>query len=374
MDVAQILHMRRGDGEDSYAKNSNVQKVIICREKAGIEEALEAFDFNKMCEASESFKIADMGCSSGPNALCAAKAIVDGIYRRCQGLGCPSPELLIYLNDLPGNDFNMLFQSLSSFKNLNGVGGECFIAGMPGSFYGRLFPTRTLHFVHSSSSLHWLSQVPPDLEKKAIRALNKGNIYISKTSPQSVLKAYAVQFHKDFTSFLNSRSQEIVPAGRMVISLFGRTGDDPTSPECCQQWDLLAQVFRDMIVNGLLQEGKLDSFNIPFYSPSPQELTSAVHNEGSFTLNRLEILEIDWDRVTSSETSNGSTKTILDNQSISQSTVKFVRAVMESLLESHFGREVMDPLFRRHEQIVCDHLSRNRNNKYICIILSLTKT
>ncbi|WP_368736150.1 hypothetical protein, partial [Bacillus safensis] len=33
-------------------------------------------------------------------------------------------------------------------KNTKGDGfGPCFVAGMPGTFYGRLFPSNTVHFV-----------------------------------------------------------------------------------------------------------------------------------------------------------------------------------------------------------------------------------
>jgi jasmonate O-methyltransferase len=37
--------------------------------------------------------------------------------------------------------------------------GPCFFAGVPGSFYCRLFRAKSLHFVHSSYSLMWLSRV-----------------------------------------------------------------------------------------------------------------------------------------------------------------------------------------------------------------------
>lgn len=81
----------------------------------------------------------------------------------CRHLHRPIPEFQVYLNDLPGNDFNTLFRSLPAFyeklkKEKGRESSACFIAGVPGSFYGRLFPTGSLDFIHSSSSLHWLSQ------------------------------------------------------------------------------------------------------------------------------------------------------------------------------------------------------------------------
>lgn len=75
---------------------------------------------------------------------------------------------------------------------------------------------------------------------------NKGKIYLSKTSPKSVHKAYALQFQSDFLVFLRSRSEEVVPGGRMVLSLLGRSSLDPTTEESCYQWELLAQALMSM--------------------------------------------------------------------------------------------------------------------------------
>lgn len=113
----------------------------------------------------ESMDIADLGCSSGPNTLSVIWDIVDAIHAKCGSLGSSSfPELRLFLNDLYSNDFNNIFESLPTFydqiKRDKGLEfGPCFVSGVPGSFYGRLFPRKSLHFVHSSSSLHWLSQV-----------------------------------------------------------------------------------------------------------------------------------------------------------------------------------------------------------------------
>lgn len=112
----------------------------------------------------ECLKIADLGCSSGPNTLSLLWEIIDTIDGACKRLNREAPMFQVVLNDLPGNDFNTIFKSLPDFyeklKEVKGSNfGPCFIAGIPGSFYGRLFPNKSLHFVHSSYSLHWLSQV-----------------------------------------------------------------------------------------------------------------------------------------------------------------------------------------------------------------------
>lgn len=90
-------------------------------------------------------------------------------------------------------------------------------------------------------------QVPPELDSKTCNVLNKGNIYMAKTSPPGVFRAYLKQFQKDFSIFLKSRSEEIVPGGRMVLTLLGRASGDPSSKECCYIWELLAQALNDMV-------------------------------------------------------------------------------------------------------------------------------
>lgn len=77
--------------------------------------------------------------------------------------------------------------------------------------------------------------------------MNKGKLYISKTSPPSVAKAYLDQFQEDFTFFLKSRAIEMVPHGRMVLILHGRQSADPASKECGFAWEVLAKAISDMV-------------------------------------------------------------------------------------------------------------------------------
>ncbi|KAJ9674770.1 hypothetical protein PVL29_023979 [Vitis rotundifolia] len=375
MEVMQVLHMNKGAGETSYATNSTVQTNIISTAKPVTEEAILDI-FNHVLP--ESVGIADLGCSSGPNTLLVVSEILNVIYAKWQQLGRPcSPEFRVYLNDLIGNDFNNVFGSLPAFYNKlkeekGSEFGPCFISGAPGSFYGRVFPSKSLHFVHSSSSLHWLSQVPPGLASKDGRgSWNKGKIYISKTSPDCVLEAYSSQFQKDWSVFLKSRAEEIVGGGRMVLSFMGRRSTDPRSKESCYQWELLARALMSMVSEGLIEEKKVDSFNAPYYAPSPEEVKFGIYKEGSFILDRLEMFEIDWDggdgdgdnydaTPTSSTLSNGAR------------VAKTIRAVVESMLESHFGGDVMDGLFQRYGEMVGNHLAKTRA-KYTNLVISLAR-
>ncbi|KAI4356022.1 hypothetical protein L6164_000076 [Bauhinia variegata] len=291
MEVTRVLRMKEGMGDTSYAKNSFLQQTVISMTKSIREEAITNLYRSTL---PGSMAIADLGCSSGPNTFFLVSEVIKSVEKVCQELNHGSPEHQVFLNDLPGNDFNSIFKYLESFKEklrnevVAGELGRCFFNGVPGSFYGRLFPRKSLHFVHSSYSLQWLSQVPEGVEN------NKGNIYMASTSPPNVLKAYYKQFQRDFSLFLKCRAEEIIDGGRMVLTFLGRKSEDPSSKECCYIWELMAMVLNDMVLEGMIKEELLDSFNIPQYTPSPSEVKLEVEKEGSFFIHCLETSEVNW--------------------------------------------------------------------------------
>nr|GEZ17241.1 benzoate carboxyl methyltransferase-like [Tanacetum cinerariifolium] len=243
MEAVNILHMASGDGESSYANNSLVQEIVIRKTLPVLEHAIKGMpqSFFSRC-----FKIADLGCSSGPNTLLSVSNIIDIVHEACKENNLKTPQFQVCLNDLIGNDFNFIFELLPDFyaklKKEKGENfGPCFVSAVPGSFYDMLFPDDSLHLVYSSYSVHWLSQVPEDLEN------NKSNIYISKTTPPNVFEAYRKQYAADFTKLLQLRSKEIVSGGRMVLTLMGRSLSDPTNDDCCVPWELLALSLQDMV-------------------------------------------------------------------------------------------------------------------------------
>lgn len=127
-----------------------------------LEETLDSVRLNS---PEIPFVVVDLGCSSGANTIHIIEVIIKHISKRYEALGCELPEFSAFFSDLPSNDFNTLFQLLPNYGSSM---EEClaadshrsyFAAGVPGSFYRRLFPARSVDFFYSAFSLHWLSQV-----------------------------------------------------------------------------------------------------------------------------------------------------------------------------------------------------------------------
>ncbi|KAK8626801.1 hypothetical protein V6N13_134432 [Hibiscus sabdariffa] len=362
MEMEQVLHMNGGDGKTSYANNSTIQKQGMHKAKPMLEDSI------KMLYSSNNFpkclKIADLGCSSGPNTLSLVREIVDAVDKTCRCSNRKAPMFQVFLNDLPGNDFNAVFRSLPSFtaslmEEKGSNFGPCFVAAMPGSFYGRLFPNGFLHFVHSSYSLHWRSRVPECLVgESAGAAVNKGNICMAKNSPHDVHKAYLDVFERDFKLFLRSRSEEMVPGGHMVLTVVG-SGIRTPSSKTCTVWELMGMTLYDMVLEGLIEEAKLDGFNLPYYAPTCEEVKHVIRSEGSFKIRRFETYKIDWDV-------NGKNGTRGEN------VARNIRAVAESLLGNHFTNLNMDDLFERFAKKITDYSEKERG-QCTTIAVSLIK-
>eukprot|EP01018_Ginkgo_biloba_P035903 Gb_13765 [translate_table: standard] len=223
--------MKGGSGDSSYAHNSlSVQTKMVEAIKPFLESGIGGNMRVEWLRGLEGgvIRIADLGCATGINTLLAADTIVKSLKQICirHSIG-RVPEFQVYFADLPSNDFNSLFRMLPPHQLSAATGpqyhaynnGCCltaaprpasrsyFAAAVTGSFYRRLFPRQSLHFVHSSISLQWLSRVPESVEDKRCPAWNGGGIFISN---EAVAADYHRQFTTDFTAFLQARAEEML--------------------------------------------------------------------------------------------------------------------------------------------------------------------
>jgi hypothetical protein len=185
--------MQPGSGRYSYELNSWMQALAIQRLLPTLQCVVNCF---KLLQDGI-IHVVDLGCSCGANALNVANIISTSFCTN------GALEIQYFFNDLPTNDFNVLFQQLPHLdpmfggnQNINacslllksnqpiifesnvqlqqpildfGKGTKemevetskrlYYVAGVPCSFWECLFLSSNLHFIISCHVLYWITQV-----------------------------------------------------------------------------------------------------------------------------------------------------------------------------------------------------------------------
>ncbi|KAL1203574.1 Loganic acid O-methyltransferase [Cardamine amara subsp. amara] len=346
--------MNGGDGPSSYARNSSYQRGAI--EAA---EALLRKEINMRLDLTNhsfsSFTIADFGCSSGPNTILAVDIIIQALYHKLSSSlpNTKAPEFLVFFNDLSHTDFNALFALLPSQR-------PYFAAGVPGSFYGNLFPKAHLNLAYSSCALCWLSVLPTELTDKTSPAYNRGKIHYTGASAE-VAQAYSCQYKKDIKSFLQARSRELAEDGLMALIVPGvPDGFLDCQASTGSEFDLLGSCLMDMAREGRITEEEVNSFNLPIYYPTPKELEDIIRSNGELKIDKMETLgSIDAQ----------------DTMPELESRVLYLRAVLEGLIRTHFGHQIINDLFDRYALKLAhsSFILQPQTHKSIMIFVLLTR-
>ncbi|CAB4308252.1 unnamed protein product [Prunus armeniaca] len=346
--LEKILSMKGGKGELSYANNSKSQAEHA---RSMLPLLKETLDRVELSSPEAPFVVVDLGCSSGSNTIYIIDVIIKHMAKRYEALGYHPPQFAAFFSDLPSNDFNTLFQFLSPMANHSGSMEETvaadshrsyFAAGVPGSFYRRLFPSRSIDVFHSAFSLHWLSQVPESVLDMKSAAYNKGRVFIHGAN-ESTANAYKQQFQTDLASFLRSRAKELKKGGSMFLVCLGRTSVDPTDQSGLGLLlgTYIQGAWDDLVQEGLINSEKRDSFNIPVYASSLQDFREVVEADGSFTINKLEIFK-------------GGSPIVVnqpdDAAEVGRALANTCRSATGVLIDAHIGEHLGNELFSRVEQ------------------------
>ena len=120
------------------------------------------------------------------------------------------------------------------------------------------------------------------------------------------------------------------------------------------------------MIQGLIEEDQLHSFNIPVYTPSASEVKYEVEREGSFNVDRLEVSEISWnafgDKI-------GVSDAFKDG---AYSMAMGMRAVAEPLLVTHFKDAIIDEVFTRYKAILANRMAKE-NPTFVNVIVSVIR-
>lgn len=312
---------------------------------------LQNLDAEKLFTTSTTVRIADLGCSIGPNTFFTVENLIESVRSKHRSSSFSSEtetlEFQVLFSDHHANDFNTLFASLPPERTYHA-------AGVLGSFHGRLFPSNSIAVAHSSFALHWLSK-QPDL---GLGIPNEGRIFYTGAAPH-VAAAYSDQFEADLASFLSARADEIVSGGLLLLIL-------PATPDGIPQselgpsllFDFLGDSLVDLanqvklnknrnnkfkknqksylklnrtdLVQGAVERRAVDEFNLQMYFPTQGEMRKGVEENGSFRIERMELTN-----------PRAKVEGAIDVASM----LKLLRAATEGVLTASFAKSAVEEMF-----------------------------
>lgn len=98
----------------------------------------------------------------------------------------------------------------------------------------------------------------------------------------------------------------------------------------------------------MVDEEKVDTYNVPFYAPSTKEIEAEVGREGSFEIDFIQAYELN--------TSTG------DPHKDARITSMAIRAIQESMITHHFGEGIVDKLFQIYSGLLSEFLVKQELN------------
>ncbi|KAL9678643.1 hypothetical protein QQ045_016491 [Rhodiola kirilowii] len=115
-----------------------------------------------------------------------------------------------------------------------------------------------------------------------------------------------------------------------------------------------------MAKQGIISEGKLDSFNLPLYYTRPEELKEMIIHNGNFSIERMEIPD---------------NKTQHDTLPNVKMRTLCLRACFEGLLGQHYGYEVVDEIIKRFAEkvVVSSFYLKPENQKTLMVFVLLKR-
>ncbi|GJN01411.1 hypothetical protein PR202_ga18677 [Eleusine coracana subsp. coracana] len=95
--------------------------------------------------------------------------------------------------------------------------------------------------------------------------------------------------------------------------------------------------WNDLVSEGLMDGEKMDSFNVPVYAPTLEEFREVVDADGSFRINRLELVMGSPPVVEHAD----------DPVAVSRAVASNERSILGALVDAHVGKAFCDELFHR---------------------------
>jgi hypothetical protein len=225
----------------------------------------------------EPLVIADYASSQGRNSMVPMRIAIEQLKRRTT----KDRPIEVIHTDLPSNDFSSLFNALEDDPNsylaeLTNI----FPSAIGRSYFQQILPSNRIHLGWNTWSLQWMSSSPADAPDHVLAGMSE--------DPQ-VSRLVKNQQALDWRRYLELRSSELRPGGKLLVAFTGRTHSETGWEQPLGElWGLLLEMGRE----GLLSDVELQKITIPIGLRTIDDIRAPFLGEGSFSALRLDCSEI----------------------------------------------------------------------------------
>ncbi len=262
-------------GHGFYNRHSQEQGLANQRALPLLLQAVDALDPARL---PGGVNIADYGSAQGRNSLEPLRQVVE----RLQQTWDPAPPISVIHTDLPGNDWNSLFNTVLHSPDSYLAGREGVYSLASGaSVYSPILPPASVALGYSAVVEHWLSRAPGPIS---------GHIW-SPRAGGGERAAWAAQAGEDWRDFLSLRGAELIPSGRLLLVLSGADGEGLSGAEGLM--DLVNQVLTEMVAAGELSGAEYAAMAIPTYYRTRAEWLAPWEEPAFAQATGLEVLHFE---------------------------------------------------------------------------------
>ena len=263
------------EGHGVYNRSSTVQA-------AGLSPAVPLFERAArtvpLASAPETIVIADYGASEGRNSLVPMAVAIDCLRER---VGRHRAISVVH-TDLPGNDFNALFQVSDTDPDSYLRGDPATFASAVGrSFYQQILPSGDVTLGWSSWAVQWLSRMPAPIPDQ---------VQIAYSHDPAARAAYSRQAAEDWQMFLVARGRELRPGGRLVVltMALNDTGNFGYRPVLEAMYEALS----GLADQGYVSADEMRRMAIPTVGRSRADLVAPFSENGRFADLSIERVDV----------------------------------------------------------------------------------
>jgi hypothetical protein len=261
------------EGNGAYNKYAQIQAGVAAQAHSLLQKAVQKIMLEP---GDQAVTIADYGSSQGKNSVAPIGIAIGNLRPR---LG-PDRPIFVFHIDQASNDFNSLFEVLSSDPHryvLNQA--NVFPCAVGRSFYEQVLPPESVHLAWSSNAAMWLRRIP---------SLIPGHFW-SGRSTGAARAAFERQAAQDWEMFLSLRAREMKPGARLVVVL--PTVPHDRSSGIAELMDQANAVLADIVDEGAITADERAGMVLGSHPRRKEELLAPFADEGHFQQLVLEDYE-----------------------------------------------------------------------------------